>query len=153
RAVKSCSPHAGNRARRGVARSTLKPPVLDAVATDVWRASQSARRTLATGAQIVGPSERKDLTLLPKVAHDGAGGSLRPGAFGSWSGPVAGGRWHVGQRGSHRARYTAIAIRIVMNESTKWRSGREADLFGLIRPSRRGGKVPHAFSNDERVAA
>ena len=40
-----------------------------------------------------------------------------------------------------------------MKESTKWRSGRDRDRVGVILPSSRGGKTPHAFSDDERVAA
>src|SRR5262245_13244917 len=46
-----------------------------------------------------------------------------------------------------------MASRIVMNESTKCRSGREADRSVGIGPSRRGGKMPRAFSDDEREAA
>jgi hypothetical protein len=37
------------------------------------------------------------------------------------------GRWQQGQRGSHETITLAIASRIVMNESSKWRSGRAAE--------------------------
>lgn len=40
-----------------------------------------------------------------------------------------------------------------MKESTKCRSGRDRERMGFSIPSRRGGKTPHPFSNDERVAA
>src|SRR4051812_47396743 len=40
-----------------------------------------------------------------------------------------------------------------MKESAKWRSGRDADRVGTSFPSGRGGKTPHPFRNDERVAA
>src|SRR5271170_7824185 len=46
-----------------------------------------------------------------------------------------------------------MASRAVMNESWKWRSGRERERVGLRSPSGRGGKAPHSFGNDERVAA
>jgi hypothetical protein len=35
----------------------------------------------------------------------------------------------------------------------KCRSGRAHDRLGLILPSGRGGKMPHSFTYDERVAA
>src|SRR2546426_11598616 len=59
----------------------------------------------------------------------------------------------TGQRGSHLAMTRAIAIRALMKLSGKWRSGRERLRLGLRRPSGRGGETPHAFRNDERVAA
>ena len=40
-----------------------------------------------------------------------------------------------------------------MKESTKCRSGLDRDRAVLSLPSRHGGKTPHTFSNDERVAA
>src|SRR6266498_3949318 len=63
------------------------------------------------------------------------------------------GLWHVGQRGSQQASTRAIARRAVMKESGKCRSGRARDRSGLSRPLRRGGEMPHAFADDERVAA
>src|SRR5215211_5519838 len=47
----------------------------------------------------------------------------------------------------------AIASRTVMKLSGKCRSGREGVRPGVYRPSGRGGKTPHAFRNNERVAA
>src|SRR5512143_1132709 len=47
----------------------------------------------------------------------------------------------------------AIASRIVMKESGKWRSGREVERSVRQRPSGRGGKTPNAFGDDEGVAA
>ena len=47
----------------------------------------------------------------------------------------------------------AIASLAVMKLSVKWRSGRERERVVGQRPSGRGGKTPHAFSDDERVAA
>src|SRR5438552_18704105 len=44
-------------------------------------------------------------------------------------------------------------MRAVTNESGKWRSGREAVRTGRTLPSGRGGKTPHAFAEDECVAA
>src|SRR5258708_15041958 len=46
-----------------------------------------------------------------------------------------------------------MARRMVMNESTKWSSGRAEVRCSLIGPSLRGGKMPHAFRDNERVAA
>src|SRR4051794_4158428 len=46
-----------------------------------------------------------------------------------------------------------MARRAVMKLSWKWRSGRERLRVGFIRPSGRGGEMPHAFGDDERVAA
>src|SRR5438876_4665906 len=40
-----------------------------------------------------------------------------------------------------------------MKESAKCRSGRDGDRTGSILPSARGGKTPHAFRNEERIAA
>src|SRR2546421_12379974 len=40
-----------------------------------------------------------------------------------------------------------------MKESGKWRSGRERLRVGSSLPSVRGGKTPHAFSDNEREAA
>jgi hypothetical protein len=62
-------------------------------------------------------------------------------------------RWQIGHRGSHRAMARAIANLTVMNESLKWRSGRDRERWTSLRPSGRGGKTPHTFSDDERVAA
>ena len=61
--------------------------------------------------------------------------------------------WQRGQRGSQRAIVRAIVNRAVTKLSGKWRSGREVLRTVVHRPSGRGGKTPHAFSNDERVAA
>src|SRR5256885_13169432 len=47
----------------------------------------------------------------------------------------------------------AIARRMVAKLSAKWRSGRERLRVDFQRPSGRGGKMPHTFGNDERVAA
>src|SRR5689334_6764637 len=47
----------------------------------------------------------------------------------------------------------AIARRAVMKLSWKWRSGRAELRVVSWRPSGRGGKMPHALSDDERVAA
>ena len=47
----------------------------------------------------------------------------------------------------------AIARRIVAKESSKCRSGRALDRTRGTNPSRRGGKRPHTFADDERVAA
>src|SRR5438445_367100 len=47
----------------------------------------------------------------------------------------------------------AIASRIVMKESSKWRSGRDSERTVAFLPSGRGGKTPHTFGDDERVAA
>src|SRR5438477_13004997 len=44
-------------------------------------------------------------------------------------------------------------MRAVMKESGKWRSGREAVRTGRTKPSGRGGKTPHAFAQNECVAA
>src|SRR5262245_6866132 len=46
-----------------------------------------------------------------------------------------------------------MANRIVMNESWKCRSGRARDRVIATGPSTRGGEMPHAFGNNERVAA
>ncbi len=46
-----------------------------------------------------------------------------------------------------------MARRIVMNESTKWRSGREAERTGFTLPFGRGGGMPQPFGEHERVAA
>src|SRR5207253_11219596 len=62
-------------------------------------------------------------------------------------------RWQHGQRGSQVAITRAMANRAVMNESGKWRSGRDRLRVATSRPSVRGGKTPHAFSDDEREAA
>ena len=40
-----------------------------------------------------------------------------------------------------------------MNESGKWRSGRELLRDAISVPPARGGETPHAFSDDEREAA
>jgi hypothetical protein len=45
-----------------------------------------------------------------------------------------------------------MASRTVMKLSWKWRSGLELLRVGFIRPSGRGGKIPHAFGDDERIA-
>jgi hypothetical protein len=47
----------------------------------------------------------------------------------------------------------AMKRRAVMKLSAKCRSGRERLRVVAQRPSGRGGKTPHAFSDDERVAA
>src|SRR6266702_7692273 len=47
----------------------------------------------------------------------------------------------------------ATASRAVIKESGKCRSGRERLRVATSRPSIRGGKTPHAFSDDEREAA
>jgi hypothetical protein len=62
-------------------------------------------------------------------------------------------RWQVGQRGNQVAITRAMASRAQMKLSWKWRSGREELRVGLSLPSGRGGKTPHTFGNDERVAA
>src|SRR5262245_60564877 len=62
-------------------------------------------------------------------------------------------RWQHGQRGSQVAMTRAMASRAVMKESGKCRSGRERLRVGTSLPSIRGGKTPHAFSDDEREAA
>ncbi len=67
--------------------------------------------------------------------------------------PVRRGAWQAGQRGSQRAMARAIASRMVAKLSAKWRSGRERLRVVFQRPSGRGGKMPHTFGNDERVAA
>src|ERR1700722_16167513 len=46
-----------------------------------------------------------------------------------------------------------MARRIVAKESVKCRSGRDVDRATRTLPSLRGGKVPHALSDDEGVAA
>src|SRR6185436_2457783 len=46
-----------------------------------------------------------------------------------------------------------MARRRVGKESGKWRSGRERERVGLMRPTGRGGKTPPAFGDDECVAA
>jgi hypothetical protein len=62
-------------------------------------------------------------------------------------------RWQTGQRGNQRTRTRAMASRRVANESAKWRSGRERDRTTATSPSGLGGKMPHALSDDEGVAA
>jgi len=47
----------------------------------------------------------------------------------------------------------ATASRAVIKESGKCRSGRERLRVAASWPSIRGGKTPHAFSDDEREAA
>ena len=46
-----------------------------------------------------------------------------------------------------------MAMRVFANESSKWRSGRASERVGVTGPCRRGGKTPHPFADDERVAA
>src|SRR5580693_5563033 len=46
-----------------------------------------------------------------------------------------------------------MARRAVMKESSKWRSCRALDRIARTRPSARGGKMPQALAEDERVAA
>ena len=46
-----------------------------------------------------------------------------------------------------------MASRAVAKESTKCRSGRDVNLTGRGLPSLRGGKMPHTFGDNERVAA
>ena len=62
-------------------------------------------------------------------------------------------QWQVGHRGSHLATPRAITSLMVMKLSSKWRSGRDGLRIVGCRPSGRGGKMPHAFGSDERVAA
>jgi hypothetical protein len=47
----------------------------------------------------------------------------------------------------------ATAKRTVMKLSVKWRSGRVMERVGVQRPGGRGGKMPHTFGDDERIAA
>ena len=61
--------------------------------------------------------------------------------------------WQVGQRGSQVAMTRAKARRAVTKLSWKWRSGRAELRVVLCRPSGRGGKMPHAFGDNERIAA
>src|SRR6266536_2775441 len=46
-----------------------------------------------------------------------------------------------------------MASLTVMKESAKCLSGRDRLRVGLTRPSSRGGEMPRAFGDDERVAA
>src|ERR1700679_2738201 len=46
-----------------------------------------------------------------------------------------------------------MARRAVMKESSKWRSCRALERIARTRPSARGGKMPQALAEDERVAA
>jgi hypothetical protein len=46
-----------------------------------------------------------------------------------------------------------MARRAVANESAKCRSGRALERVVSVGASSRGGKTPHAFGDDERVAA
>src|SRR6266496_3982795 len=59
----------------------------------------------------------------------------------------------MGHRGSLEATLRAIESRTVMKLSEKCLSGRERLRVVFHRPSGRGGEMPHAFSDDERVAA
>src|ERR1019366_9893528 len=61
--------------------------------------------------------------------------------------------WQSGQRGSQRTSARAMASRMVVKESAKWRSGRERVRTSGTSPSGRGGKMPHSLSDDEGVAA
>src|ERR1700685_1705552 len=61
-------------------------------------------------------------------------------------------RWQTGQRGSQRTRASAIARRMVMKESAKWRSGRAADRVKGTFAFRRGGKSAGWFRADEGIA-
>ncbi len=65
---------------------------------------------------------------------------------------MADARKQSGHRGSHPAITRAIASRVVAKESAKWRSGRAVERTGWTNPSRRGGKTPYAFRDDEGVA-
>src|SRR5262245_47593612 len=49
--------------------------------------------------------------------------------------------------------HRAIAMRVVSNECVQWRSGRQDVRSGMNKPRSGGGKMPHTFGNDERVAA
>ena len=62
-------------------------------------------------------------------------------------------RWHSGQRGSQKTTHLAIPNRTVMNESKKWRSGREWLRVVSSLPSRRGGKPPSLLGGNERIDA
>src|SRR6202044_1028300 len=46
-----------------------------------------------------------------------------------------------------------MARRAVMKESSKWRSCRALERIARTRPSARGGEMPQALAEDERVAA
>ena len=46
-----------------------------------------------------------------------------------------------------------MANRKVVKESAKWRSGRDSERVVSRLASAGGGKMPHSFSNDERIAA
>ena len=46
-----------------------------------------------------------------------------------------------------------MARRAVMKESSKWRSCRAFERVARTRPSARGGKMPQALAEDERIAA
>ena len=61
--------------------------------------------------------------------------------------------WQQGQRGSQLVKTRAISRRAVMNESSKCRSGRDAERMRRTFPSFRGGKMLHAFGNNEGEAA
>src|SRR5262245_33718434 len=59
----------------------------------------------------------------------------------------------MGQRGSQRAIRRAKARRIVMSESWKWRSGRDAERIVVFRADGRGGKSPRSLGGEEGEAA
>ena len=97
---------------------------------DVWL--HAAANTTAGGHCSGGPFRRGDL-----------GGAL----------PQRQLRRHVGHRGNQWASTRAMASRAVEKESAKWRSGRAFERTSSTGPSGRGGEMPHAFRDDERVAA
>ena len=61
-------------------------------------------------------------------------------------------RWQAGQRGSQQAIWRAMANRMVMKESSKWRSGRAGERTVSLRPSGRREKTPRALGDDECIA-
>ena len=111
------------------------PPAPRTILSDLGLRSQSPLR----GYQ---PPKRASSATGSVLAHRAPDERGHPGA-----------RWHSGHRGSQVASRRAMAMRAVMKESWKWRSGRERDLVFFQPPSGRGGKAPHTFGDDERVAA